>query len=358
MRLDPSTATDILIGQLLDYRYGKDPALGIVYNDSELKVVLIKGVTRSVKTLASSDWTALDDGYYKLSLSASEVGTAGELEVCVMCKQSSLSWSRLFDVGEESVGGFTATDRTNLGAIKTKTDGLNFVGDDVSATTTDGFTSTDRTNMGAIKTKTDKLTFDASNNVAASGAGGASAAEVVAAMDSDSVKLARLDTTVSSRSDFNPTTQSVVVSNYNDCQASTTHLATAAQITALNDYSESEFTSLVATALESYDGIKRTEATADKNAILTEIDALNINTDSCKLAADGLDNISADMVDGLPTTFPQKMIYLFARFFNKSRVDGNTAIEIYRDDNTTVNTIQQITTDASGEEISKIEVPA
>jgi hypothetical protein len=67
-----------------------------------------------------------------------------------------------------------------------------------------------------------------------------------------------------------------------------------------------------------------------------------------KLAADGLDTITATAPTGVATNFREMMVQIWRRFFKKA-VRNATAIETYADDGTTVLTEQPIS-DAEGVE--------
>ena len=69
------------------------------------------------------------------------------------------------------------------------------------------------------------------------------------------------------------------------------------------------------------------------------------------LAATGLDSITATTPAGLATTFPQKMMALFAWAFNKKvRDSGTTTITHYADDGTTPTVTQTYSTSGTDED--------
>lgn len=69
-----------------------------------------------------------------------------------------------------------------------------------------------------------------------------------------------------------------------------------------------------------------------------------------KLAADGLDSITATTPTGVATTFTQKMNQLWARFFGRVTKDSDE-IKTYRSDGTTVATTQTYTSSGDDDDI-------
>lgn len=94
-------------------------------------------------------------------------------------------------------------------------------------------------------------------------------------MDTNSTKLANLDATVSSRSTYAggavaSVTAGVTVSTNND-KTGYSISGTKTTLDALNDITAAQVNSEADTALADYDPPTRTEATSDKNAIISEI---------------------------------------------------------------------------------------
>jgi len=72
---------------------------------------------------------------------------------------------------------------------------------------------------------------------------------------------------------------------------------------------------------------------------VSSLNDFDYENEDVNLAATGLDNISAAEVSGVATTFPQKVVQLWQRFFHKS-TSTSDAIKTYKADSTTVNTTQ------------------
>lgn len=103
-------------------------------------------------------------------------------------------------------------------------------------------------------------------------------------------------------------------------------------------------TALVSGRMDANVGAMATDtisAAAVSAAAVTKI-AAGVPTTGLKLAADGLDQISAANPTGAGTTFAEKMMRLYHRFFAKHRKTGNSII-VYRDDGTTPATTQAYT---------------
>lgn len=108
MKLIPNKAYCLTIGRLLDYQYGKEPAIGVAYNADGLICRLIKNGIASVKTLAVGDWAELAGGFYMLDLTAAEVGGEGELIIAVECQYDFLPWQMRLDVSADKLSDLHA----------------------------------------------------------------------------------------------------------------------------------------------------------------------------------------------------------------------------------------------------------
>lgn len=101
MTVTPNTICSLIVGRLQDYQYGKEPAIGVAHDDSGLVCRLIKGGVMTTKTLTSDNWGELGGGFYRLDLTAEEVGGEGELIVGLECQYSFLPWQIRIEVKAE-----------------------------------------------------------------------------------------------------------------------------------------------------------------------------------------------------------------------------------------------------------------
>lgn len=196
---------------------------------------------------------------------------------------------------------FTATDRTNLGAIKTKTDQLNFTGSAlVQADVVDWKGTTAPANTG-----------DAYARLGAAGAG------LTALGDT---RIAHLDADISSR---------------------------MATFTLPTNFSALGITAgghiLNVDTLTTYTG--NTPQTGDAYA---RIGAAGAGLTAVVLGATGLDAIAVTDPGGVAgqTTLPKMIIALWRRFFKKATMTSSQ-LKTYADDGTTVNTTQALTDDGT-----------
>lgn len=79
-------------------------------------------------------------------------------------------------------------------------------------------------------------------------------------------------------------------------------------------------------------------------------DAIAADKTGYKLASDGLDQIAATVPNDGGTTFPQRLMRLWGRFFGRHTKDA-TQIKTYRSDGTTVATTQDYTVSGDDEEV-------
>ncbi len=108
MQLKPNTTATLIVGRLLDYQYGKEPAVGVAYNADGLVCRLIKDGVASVKSLATGDWAEIAGGFYMLDLTAEEVGGEGELIVALECQYNFLPWQMRVDVSADKLADLYA----------------------------------------------------------------------------------------------------------------------------------------------------------------------------------------------------------------------------------------------------------
>lgn len=188
-------STDVLVPVMLTDASTGDPFTGVAYTSVAASVIKNDGTVVDLGALGPTDWTEVTTGaystrgYYLLKLPASALDQEGILHygvgvtgaefypgsVNVRGNTEKEVYDRIgapvgaslsadiqdISAGIGGEGGFGSQDRSDLLAVKAKTDLLpadpasNSHVD--SATATNGFSSSDRSNLGAIKTKTDNL---------------------------------------------------------------------------------------------------------------------------------------------------------------------------------------------------------
>ena len=92
------------------------------------------------------------------------------------------------------------------------------------------------------------------------------------------------------------------------------------------------------------------ETTAAQSDV-TGLNDFDPDNEDVNLASTGLDNISAAEVSGVATTFPQKVVQLWQRFFHKSTSTSDT-LKTYKADGT-VNTTQTAESDGTTKTVGK-----